>query len=235
MVWSDLKALVMKRFCNSVEMEKAEVEFLGLSAGNLTHREYTTLFNKLSRLVPHQVDTEAKRIKCYIRGLPPHIRIPVLTAQPTTFISTVELAHMVYDNQVKEKAVGDSGKDKKSLGHRNDREVRAGILEIRRQGLVRLSLVQFVGNHMGVNAGGQRERNHARNAVGSTRVNAGLELRVVTSVGKQVIMLETARARLSATNVARMGIWPKHAPWEMLIKARKQKLEARDPTLVPML
>ena len=57
--WMDMKELIRGRFCAEAEVEKAEVAFLALEAGTKTHREYTSEFNRLSRLVPAMVDTDA--------------------------------------------------------------------------------------------------------------------------------------------------------------------------------
>ncbi|XP_076937934.1 uncharacterized protein LOC143605844 [Bidens hawaiensis] len=98
MKWDDLKELVMKCFCADAEFERAELKFLNLKTGKMTHRENTTEFNLMSRLVPNMVNTEAKRIKCYIRGLPQSFRTLVRANKPATFYSAVELAEIVYDD-----------------------------------------------------------------------------------------------------------------------------------------
>ena len=50
----------------------------------------------MSRMVPDMVNTEAKRIKCYIRGLPQKVRMLVRTSKPATLDSAVDLAQVVY-------------------------------------------------------------------------------------------------------------------------------------------
>ncbi|KAI3717420.1 hypothetical protein L1987_69022 [Smallanthus sonchifolius] len=89
MMWADLKTLVIKNFCPRNETEKVEREFLGLKAGSMTHRQYTTQFNELARLVPHLVTTEERKIACYIQGLPDQVR---------TYDSVVELSGVVFDD-----------------------------------------------------------------------------------------------------------------------------------------
>ncbi|KAI3827769.1 hypothetical protein L1987_01852 [Smallanthus sonchifolius] len=74
MMWTDLKNLVIKNFCPRNEIEKVEREFLGIKAGSMTHRQYTTRFNELERLVPHLVTTKERKIACYIQGLPDLVR-----------------------------------------------------------------------------------------------------------------------------------------------------------------
>ena len=74
----------------------------------------TTKFNRMSRLVPDMVDTEAKRIKCYVRGLPQKVRMLVRTGKPGTFDSAVELAEVVYtDLAADDIVVEEEKKDKK--------------------------------------------------------------------------------------------------------------------------
>ena len=53
MTWDDLKELVTKQFCPKNELDKVEREFLVLKAGSLNHRQYTSRFNEMARLVPH--------------------------------------------------------------------------------------------------------------------------------------------------------------------------------------
>ncbi|KAI3827893.1 hypothetical protein L1987_01982 [Smallanthus sonchifolius] len=98
MMWADLKTLVIKNFCPRNEIEKVEREFLGLKAGNMTHRQYTTRFNELARLVPHLVTTEERKIACYFQGLPDQVRTYVKANAPTTYDSAVELSGVVFDD-----------------------------------------------------------------------------------------------------------------------------------------
>ncbi|KAI3825644.1 hypothetical protein L1987_07168 [Smallanthus sonchifolius] len=98
MMWADLKTLVIKNFCPRNEIEKVEREFLGLKAGNMTHRQYTTRFNELARLVPHLVTTEERKIACYIQGLPDQVRTYVKANAPTTYDLAVELSGVVFDD-----------------------------------------------------------------------------------------------------------------------------------------
>ncbi|XP_076904243.1 uncharacterized protein LOC143559601 [Bidens hawaiensis] len=114
MRWEDLKELVMKKFCADAEVERAEMKFLNLKAGTMTHLEYIIEFNRMSRLVPDMVNTEAKRIKCYGRGLPQKVHMLVRANKPSTFDSVVELAEMVYEELAADDVVvGEEKKDKK--------------------------------------------------------------------------------------------------------------------------
>ncbi|KAL8265470.1 hypothetical protein R6Q59_023600, partial [Mikania micrantha] len=64
------------------ELDKVEREFLVLKAGSLNHHQYTSRFNEMARLVPHLVSTEERRVKLYMEGLPPKVRIHVKANAP---------------------------------------------------------------------------------------------------------------------------------------------------------
>ncbi|XP_076905283.1 uncharacterized protein LOC143561002 [Bidens hawaiensis] len=74
-----------------------EVEFLSLEMKGTAHLEYTTRFKELSRLVPHLVTPESKRIGRYIWGLNPQIRPPLRASKPATFQEAVETAAVLTD------------------------------------------------------------------------------------------------------------------------------------------
>ncbi|KAD4888454.1 hypothetical protein E3N88_20527 [Mikania micrantha] len=105
MTWEDLKELVTKQFCPKNELDKVEREFLVLKAGSLNHRQYTSRFNEMVRLVPHLVSTEERRVKLYMEGLPPKVRIHVKANAPKTFDSTVELSGIVWDDVMADEPV----------------------------------------------------------------------------------------------------------------------------------
>ncbi|KAI3805539.1 hypothetical protein L1987_28008 [Smallanthus sonchifolius] len=84
MMWNDLKTLVIKNLYPRNDIEKVEREFMGLKVGSMTHRQYTTRFNELARLLPHLVMTEERKIACYIQGLPDKVRTYVKANAPIT-------------------------------------------------------------------------------------------------------------------------------------------------------
>ncbi|KAI3828201.1 hypothetical protein L1987_02298 [Smallanthus sonchifolius] len=96
--WDDMKKLLITKFCPQNEIDRVGREFLGLCTGNMTHRQYTSKYHELAQLVPHLVDTEEKRIKYFIKGLPQKVRVHVKANAPTSFESMVSLAGIVYDD-----------------------------------------------------------------------------------------------------------------------------------------
>ncbi|KAI3819649.1 hypothetical protein L1987_13492 [Smallanthus sonchifolius] len=115
MMWNDLKTLVIKNLCLRNKIEKVERELLGLKAGSMTHRQYTTRFNELARLVPHLVTTEERKIVCYIQGLPDKVRTYVKANAPITYNSVVELSGVVYDDLALNVVTTDEPKKKPSF------------------------------------------------------------------------------------------------------------------------
>ncbi|GKC96611.1 putative reverse transcriptase domain-containing protein, partial [Tanacetum coccineum] len=66
--WDDFKALLVKEFCPSNEMEKLESELWNHKMVGANHAGYTDRFHELAKLVPHLVTPESSRIKKYIAG-----------------------------------------------------------------------------------------------------------------------------------------------------------------------
>ncbi|KAI3795726.1 hypothetical protein L1987_38383 [Smallanthus sonchifolius] len=115
MMWNDLKTLVIKNFCPRNEIEKVEREFLSLKVGSMTHRQYTTRFNELARLVPHLVTTEERKISCYIQGLPDKVRTYVMANAHITYDSVIELSGVVFDDLALNVVATDEPKKKPSF------------------------------------------------------------------------------------------------------------------------
>lgn len=60
-------------------------EFLNLTQGTMTVKEYLHAFNNLSRYAPQYVDTDARKIASFKRGLCPKMRKHVGTNSRTEF------------------------------------------------------------------------------------------------------------------------------------------------------
>ncbi|GJR94862.1 putative reverse transcriptase domain-containing protein [Tanacetum coccineum] len=75
MSWNDFKTFLVEEFCPSNKMEKLENEFWNHIIVGANHVAYTDKFHELAKLVPHLVTPEYSRIKRYIHGLAPQIRV----------------------------------------------------------------------------------------------------------------------------------------------------------------
>nr|GFA30649.1 reverse transcriptase domain-containing protein [Tanacetum cinerariifolium] len=63
MLWADFKALLVKEFCPSNEVEKLESEFWNHKMVGANHAGYTYWFHELAKLVPHLVTPKSSCIK----------------------------------------------------------------------------------------------------------------------------------------------------------------------------
>ncbi|KAD3067668.1 hypothetical protein E3N88_35548 [Mikania micrantha] len=95
--WESFKRLVLAKFCPKFVIDKMEKDFMNLEVGTMTHQEYTTKFNEMSRLVPHLVTPEESRIKRYIQGFPSEVRRLVKGSAPGTYQSAVELTAELFE------------------------------------------------------------------------------------------------------------------------------------------
>ncbi|GJZ75499.1 putative reverse transcriptase domain-containing protein [Tanacetum coccineum] len=89
MAWDDFKVLMREEFCPIKEMQKLETELWNHAMVEASHAAYTDRFHELSRLVPHLVTLEIRRIERYVYGLAPQIRRMVAATEPTTIQSVI--------------------------------------------------------------------------------------------------------------------------------------------------
>ncbi|KAD3336800.1 hypothetical protein E3N88_32319 [Mikania micrantha] len=75
----------------------------------------------MARLVPHLVSTEERRVKLYMEGLPPKVRIHVKANAPKTYDSTVELSGIVWDDVMSAEPAKEKAKVKESSGTKKGR------------------------------------------------------------------------------------------------------------------
>ena len=61
MKWTAFKELFLENYFPQTERNKKEREFMNLTQGNQTVREYTVQFERLSRFAYHIIDTFKKK------------------------------------------------------------------------------------------------------------------------------------------------------------------------------
>ncbi|KAD4180334.1 hypothetical protein E3N88_28925 [Mikania micrantha] len=101
MNWEEFKEIVKEKYCPINEIERIEEEFLNLEMIFPDMITYVSKFEQLSRLVPHLVTPESKRIQRFIWGLPSQIRTHVKANKPVTMQSAVGLASTVNDDIIR--------------------------------------------------------------------------------------------------------------------------------------
>nr|GEZ82286.1 reverse transcriptase domain-containing protein [Tanacetum cinerariifolium] len=79
-------------FCPSHEMQKLETELWNHAMVGAGHATYTDRFHELARLFPHLVTLESQKIKRYVYGLAPQIRVMVAATEPKTMQKAVQIS-----------------------------------------------------------------------------------------------------------------------------------------------
>nr|XP_043633162.1 uncharacterized protein LOC122604339 [Erigeron canadensis] len=122
MSWYNFKEMMRRKFCSEIELQRLERDFLDLKMVGADHAGYTTRFTELSRLVPHLVSPESKRVEKYLRRLVPQVKATMVAVRPLTLeeamlrseAMTDELvqcgAHTVASNKRKDTGESSSGK-----------------------------------------------------------------------------------------------------------------------------
>ena len=82
MTWESFVGLFLKEYCTDRDLRVLEDEFLGLSKGDKTIKEYNRLFSEKLSFCKHLCREDAAQINRYAAGLPAEYRT-VVRAQPT--------------------------------------------------------------------------------------------------------------------------------------------------------
>ncbi|KAK1431807.1 hypothetical protein QVD17_08491 [Tagetes erecta] len=101
LTWEQLKEMLTKEYCPKNEMQKVESELWNLSMNGAEHATYTNKFHELSRLVPHLVTPESKKVDRYIWGLSSQVRSHVRAKDPATLEDAILLAGTMTDEMVR--------------------------------------------------------------------------------------------------------------------------------------
>ncbi|GJZ96654.1 reverse transcriptase domain-containing protein [Tanacetum coccineum] len=115
MSWNDFKALLVEEFCPSNEMERLENEFWNHKMIGANHAGYMDRFHELAKLVPHFVKPESARIKRYMAGLAPKIRVMLKATQPATIKSVILKAGILTNEAVSNGTLTKSSEKRKSV------------------------------------------------------------------------------------------------------------------------
>ncbi|KAK1424203.1 hypothetical protein QVD17_19524 [Tagetes erecta] len=152
MTWEAFKTLMTTEYCPKNEMQKLENEFWNHSMVGADHAAYTDRFHDLSKLVPHLVTPESKRIDRYIWGLAPEIRGNVRSSNPTTMQAAILAAGTMTDEKVRtgELVKADSGEKRKSAensGTKDDDRSGKKVKFVRNYATTTQERTQYSGPH----------------------------------------------------------------------------------------
>ncbi|GJY65484.1 putative reverse transcriptase domain-containing protein [Tanacetum coccineum] len=119
--------LMREEFCPSKEKQKLETELWNHAMVGAGHVAYTDMFHELTRLVPHLVTPENRRIERYVYGLAPQIRGMVAATEPTTIQSVVLKVSVLTDEAIRNGSIkknpekgGNRGEPSKDRNVRDD-------------------------------------------------------------------------------------------------------------------
>nr|GEV96561.1 hypothetical protein [Tanacetum cinerariifolium] len=123
----------VEEFCPIHEMQKLETKLWNHAMVGAGHVVYTNRFHELTRLVPHLVTPESRRIKWYVYGLALQIRRMVAAMEPKTMQKAMQISCALTDEAVmngsvkkveKRGNVGEPSKDKN--GRDDNKRTRTG-------------------------------------------------------------------------------------------------------------
>ncbi|GJU44439.1 putative reverse transcriptase domain-containing protein [Tanacetum coccineum] len=124
--WNDFKLMMIKEFCPSHEMQKLETELWNHAMVGAVHAAYTDRFHEFSRLVPHLVTPESRKIERYVYGLAPQICRMVAATKPKTMQKAVQISGALTDEAVRNGSIkkvkkrGNMGEPSKYKNGRDD-------------------------------------------------------------------------------------------------------------------
>src|SRR5438045_2517189 len=72
--WTEFAAAFRAHHIPSSIMKIKLHEFMALRQGSRSVREYVQVFNELARYTPNHVDTDAKKIECFLEGMRPKLQ-----------------------------------------------------------------------------------------------------------------------------------------------------------------
>ncbi|GJU42564.1 putative reverse transcriptase domain-containing protein [Tanacetum coccineum] len=116
MAWEDFKTLMREEFCLSNEIQKLETELWNHVMVGAVHAAYTDIFHELSRLVPHLVTPENKRIERNSYGLAPQIRGMVEATEPMTIQKAVQITGILTDEAIRNGSIKKNPEKRENRG-----------------------------------------------------------------------------------------------------------------------
>ncbi|GKE45671.1 reverse transcriptase domain-containing protein, partial [Tanacetum coccineum] len=95
--WSELKNLLIKKYCPRTEVKKMEDEFYNLTIKGNDLKTYVRRFQELAVLCPTMVPNSEKLMEVFIGGLPRSIEGNVTASKPQTLKETITITQRLMD------------------------------------------------------------------------------------------------------------------------------------------
>ncbi|GJT44899.1 putative reverse transcriptase domain-containing protein [Tanacetum coccineum] len=96
--WSELKKLLIKKYCPRTEVKKMEDEFYNLTVKGNDLKTYIRRFQELAVLCPTMVPNSEKLMEVFIGGLPKSIEGNVTASKPQTLEEAITITQRTFTN-----------------------------------------------------------------------------------------------------------------------------------------
>ncbi|GKD80450.1 reverse transcriptase domain-containing protein [Tanacetum coccineum] len=116
--WSELKKLLLKKYCPLTEIKKMEDEFYNLNVKGNDLKTYVRRFQELAVLCPTMVLNSEKLMEVFIGGLPQSIEGNVTVSKPQTLEEAITITQRIMDQVTKHNSVQGTNDHKRMFDDR---------------------------------------------------------------------------------------------------------------------
>ncbi|GKD68522.1 reverse transcriptase domain-containing protein, partial [Tanacetum coccineum] len=116
--WSELKKLLIKKYCSRTEIKKMEDEFYNLTVKGNDLKNYIIRFQELAVLCQTMVPNSEKLMEVFIGGLPRSIEGNVTASKPQTLEEAITITQRLMDQVTKHNSVQGTNDHKRKFDDR---------------------------------------------------------------------------------------------------------------------
>ncbi|GKB24260.1 reverse transcriptase domain-containing protein, partial [Tanacetum coccineum] len=103
--WTELKRLLINKYCSRTEVRKMEDEFYNLTVKGNDLKPYVRRFQELAVICPSMVPNTEKLLEAFIEGLPRSIEGNVTASKPQTLEEAINIAQRLMDQVTKHASI----------------------------------------------------------------------------------------------------------------------------------
>ncbi|GJT80294.1 reverse transcriptase domain-containing protein [Tanacetum coccineum] len=119
-IWTELKRLLINKYCPRTEVKKMEDKFYKLVVKGNDLKTYIRRFQELAVLCPNMVPNSEKLMEAFIGGLPQSIEGNVTASKPQTLEEATNIAHRLMDQIIKHDFVQETNDHKRKFKDRRN-------------------------------------------------------------------------------------------------------------------
>ncbi|GKB84115.1 reverse transcriptase domain-containing protein [Tanacetum coccineum] len=116
--WSELKKLLIKKYCPQTEVKKIKDEFYNLTVKGNDLKTYVGRFQELAVLCPTMVPNSDKLIEVFIGGLPRSVEGNVTASKPQTLEEAITMTQRLMDKVTKHNSMQGTNDHKRKFDDR---------------------------------------------------------------------------------------------------------------------